>query len=81
MDEEDKCITLLCSLQDSCDNLIVEICSATQPTLKLDENDTIIEHLNFYNTLGSYITSVGTKMVEENKCITLLCSLLDPGTT
>ena len=37
MDKEDKCITLLCSLPDSQDNLIVAISSASQATLKFDE--------------------------------------------
>ena len=37
MAEEDKCITLLCSLSNSCDNLIVEIGSSSQETLKFDE--------------------------------------------
>ena len=37
MVEEDKCITLLCSLSDSCDNLIVAIGSFNQVTLKFDE--------------------------------------------
>ena len=45
--------------------------------LKMDENDTVTERLNVYNTLVSQITSVGIKMVEEDKCITLLCSLPD----
>ena len=45
--------------------------------LRMDENDTVTEHLNVYNTLVSQITSVGIKMAEEDKCITLLCSLLD----
>ena len=45
--------------------------------LRMDENDTVIEHLNVYNTLASQITYVGIKMVEEDKCITLLCSLSD----
>ena len=43
----------------------------------MDENDTITEHLNIYNTLVSQITFVGIKMAEEDKCITLLCSLQD----
>ena len=42
--------------------------------LRMDENDIVIEHLNVYNTLVSEITFVGVKMVEEDKCITLLCS-------
>ena len=45
--------------------------------LRMDENDTVTEHLNVYNTLESQITSVGIKMVEEDKCITLLYSLSD----
>ena len=44
---------------------------------RMDENDTVTEHLNFYNTLVSQITSVGIKMDEEDKCITLLSSLSD----
>jgi hypothetical protein len=35
--EEDKCITLLCSLLDSCDNLVVAIGSTTQSTLKYED--------------------------------------------
>ena len=45
--------------------------------LRIDENDTVTELLNVYNTLVSQITSIGIKMVEEDKCITLLCSLPD----
>ena len=45
--------------------------------LRMDENDTVTKNLNVYNTLVSQITSVGIKMVEEDKCITLLCSLSD----
>ena len=43
----------------------------------MDENDTVIEHMNAYNSLVSHITSVGIKIIEEDKCITLLCSLPD----
>jgi hypothetical protein len=35
--EEDKCISLLCSLPDSWDNLVVEISSTTQSTLKYED--------------------------------------------
>ena len=45
--------------------------------LKMDENDTVTENLNVYNTLVSKITSVGIKLDEEDKCATLLCSLPD----
>ena len=45
--------------------------------LRMDENDTVTKHLDVYNTLVSQITSIGIKMAEEDKCITLLCSLRD----
>ena len=45
--------------------------------LIMDENDTVTEHLNVYNTMVSQVTSVGIKMAEEDKCITLLCSFPD----
>ena len=37
MDDEEKCIALLCYFQYSWDNLIVTIGSASQVTLKFDE--------------------------------------------
>ena len=43
--------------------------------LRMDENETVTEYLNVYNTLVIQITSVGIKMAKEDKCITLLCSL------
>ena len=41
----------------------------------MDENDTVTEHLNVYNTPVSQRTFVVIKMAEEDKCITLMCSL------
>ena len=37
MEGEDKCITLLCSLLDSWDNLVVAIGSSTKSTLKFED--------------------------------------------
>ena len=37
MEEEDKCITLLCSLLDSWDNLVVAIGSSTKSALKFED--------------------------------------------
>ena len=37
MEEEDKCITLLCSLPDSWDNMVVAIGSSTKSTLKFED--------------------------------------------
>ena len=37
MEEEDKCITLLCSLPNSWDNLVVAIGSSTKATLKYED--------------------------------------------
>ena len=42
--------------------------------LRMDENDTVTENLNVYNTLVSQIISICITMAEEDKCITLLCS-------
>ena len=41
--------------------------------IRMDENDIVTKHMNVYNTLVSQITYVGIKLVEEDKCITLLC--------
>ena len=37
MEEEDKCIALLCSLPDSWDNLVVAIGGSTKATLKFED--------------------------------------------
>ena len=37
MEEEDKCVTFLCSLPDSWDNLVVAIDSSTKSTLKFED--------------------------------------------
>jgi hypothetical protein len=37
----------------------------------------VIEHLNAFNTMVSKLLSVDIKILYEEKCIGLLCSLLD----
>jgi hypothetical protein len=45
--------------------------------LRIEGVDSLTYHLNVFNTLVSQLISVDIKMEEEDKCITLLCSLLD----
>ena len=44
--------------------------------LRMDENDTVIEHLNVYNTLVIQITSIGIKMAEEDNIIVFFSGFL-----
>ena len=45
--------------------------------LRMEDGDSMTDHLNVLNTLVSQLVSVDIKMEEEDKCITLLCSLPD----
>ena len=45
--------------------------------LRMEDGDSVTDHLNVFNTLVSQLVHVDIKMEEEDKCITLLCSLLD----
>jgi hypothetical protein len=45
--------------------------------LRMEDGDSVIEHLNAFNTLVSQLVSVNITIAEEDKCITLLCSLPD----
>ena len=45
--------------------------------LRMNDGDSVIEHLNAFNTVISQMLSADTKIVEEEKCISLLCSLSD----
>jgi hypothetical protein len=40
----------------------------------MEDGDSMIEHLNAFNTLVSQIGFVNIMLAEEDKCITLLCS-------
>ena len=45
--------------------------------LRMEDGDSVTEHLNAFNTLVSQLVSVNITIAEEDKCITLLCSLPD----
>ena len=45
--------------------------------MKMKDGDSVTEHLNAFNTLVSQLSSVDIKISDEDKCISLLCSLLD----
>ena len=46
-------------------------------SLRMEEEGSIIDHLNSFNLLIAQLTSFGVKIEEEDQCMTLLCSLLD----
>eukprot|EP00253_Pinus_taeda_P031125 PITA_31125 len=43
----------------------------------MKDGDSVIEHLNAFNTMVSQLLSVDIKISDEDKCISLLCSLPD----
>ena len=43
--------------------------------LRIEDGDSVTDHLNVFNTLVSQLIFVDIKMEEEYKCISLLCSL------
>jgi hypothetical protein len=45
--------------------------------LRMEDGDSVTEHLNAFNTLVSQLGSVNITLAEEDKCITLLCSFPD----
>jgi hypothetical protein len=45
--------------------------------LRMEDGDSVTEHLNAFNTLVSQLVFVNIMITEEDKCITLLCSLPD----
>jgi hypothetical protein len=45
--------------------------------LRMRDGDLVVEHLNTFNTMVSQLVSVEIKISDEDKCISLLCSLLD----
>jgi hypothetical protein len=45
--------------------------------LRMSDGSSVTEHLNVFNTIISQLSSVDIKIIKEEKCIILLCSLLD----
>jgi hypothetical protein len=45
--------------------------------LRMRDGDSVAEHLNAFNTVVSQLISVDIKISDEDKCISLLCSLPD----
>jgi hypothetical protein len=45
--------------------------------LRMRDGDLVEEHLNAFNTVVSQLVSVEIKILDEDKCISLLCSLPD----
>jgi len=43
----------------------------------MKDGDSVKEHLNAFNTVVSQLASIDIKILDEDKCISLLCSLLD----
>jgi hypothetical protein len=45
--------------------------------LRMRDGDSMAEHLNAFNTVVSQLVSIDIKISDEDKCISLLCSLSD----
>ncbi len=45
--------------------------------LRMKDGDSMIENLNAFNTLVSQLVSIDIEISDEDKCISLFCSLLD----
>src|ERR1700722_112019 len=45
--------------------------------LRMEDGDSMTEHLNAFNTLVSQLVSINITIAEEDKCINLLCSFPD----
>jgi hypothetical protein len=46
-------------------------------SLRMKDGDSVAEHLNAFNTVVSQLVSIDIKISDEDKCISLLCSLPD----
>ena len=43
----------------------------------MKDGDSVTEHLNAFNTVVSQLSSIDIKILDDDKCISLLCSLPD----
>jgi len=43
----------------------------------MKDGDSVTDHLNVFNTMVSHLLSIDIKISDEDKCISLLCSLPD----
>ena len=43
----------------------------------MNEGDLVTQHLNAFNILISKLFSMDIKIIEEEKCISVMCSLID----
>ena len=43
--------------------------------LRMKDGDSVTEHLNVFNSVVSQLSSIDIKISDEDKCISLLCSL------
>ena len=43
--------------------------------LRMRDGDSVAEHLNTFNTVVSQLVSVDIKILDEDTCISLLCSV------
>jgi hypothetical protein len=46
-------------------------------SLRMRDGDSVAEHLNAFNTMVSQLVSVEIEILDQDKCISLLCSLPD----
>ena len=45
--------------------------------MRMSHGDLVIEHLNVFNTFISHLLSIDIKIIKEEKCVSLSCSLSD----
>jgi hypothetical protein len=45
--------------------------------LRMSDDSSVTEHLNTFNTVLSQLSSVDIKIIDEEKCIIILCSFPD----